>query len=125
MTRPASNMLRCLLAAALLVQLAMRPAVATPDMSGYLCSETGRASAEAVAAVRDLLALVGETENDSDPAPHCPDCIAPNIIAGAPPHGLLVPASRPRSDQTFPAQAHARPCVRGPPLGSRAPPLSS
>ena len=93
------------------------------DPAGALCGDSA-VSAEARAAVADLLALADQDET----APDCPDC--EGCFGGSLAKAWLTPASVDQAwtvgrSATFPARDHpaAPPTVRGPPLGGRAPPF--
>ena len=98
------------------------------DLSGYLCNlQTQIVSAQAEAQLRELFKLAGKDWPEDDrPAEHCNDCVMP--LAAVQAAAVMLPqisAPRRAEKQLYTVYAlgfayHAT----GPPLGSRAPPLS-
>lgn len=103
--------------------LASRPGV---DVAGFLCASLGTLSGEALADAEALLSdLIGERQEDNRDTSHCPFCI---LVHGVPlPEHHLTPLTvlehREITAPRFETPAVYRP--QGPPLGLRAPPLTS
>lgn len=119
-----SLLARLALSFALLWQSAGLALASSADLSDYLCRETGQTSMSADAAIKDFLIAVGEWEEPAENPPHCPDCLASTPLALNVRAAALTPILRSSvAASVTPAKISLR-TPRGPPLGSRAPPLS-
>ncbi|GLQ22793.1 hypothetical protein GCM10007853_06670 [Algimonas ampicilliniresistens] len=126
MVRP--HILRLLTAFAVLLQLALPYAQANAaangtDLSDLICNPSGRAaSAEAKAALSELLSIVGE-EEESDAPPDCERCVSPNVTVVSASVTVSAPVQFGRLTHRHPASEALGPISpRGPPCGTRAPP---
>lgn len=124
-----AHILRVLAGFALLFQLALPLAQAQAaangtDLASLICNPSGRTiSPEAKATLSELLAAVGDTEQ-TERAPECDRCVTPNVTITtltatitAPISYTRVASQRPRLETLGPIT------VRGPPCGTRAPPI--
>ena len=120
---------RCLAAVALTVQLAAPTALASGaglDVARFLCAPAGMLSEDARAEAEAALAdLFGAPQDDGSAASHCPLCV---LV-----HGVPLPNQPPALHLVFERQDIA-PLLfetgfiynaQGPPLGLRAPPVTS
>lgn len=128
-----AHILRVLAGFALLLQLTLplaqsQAAANGIDLASLICNPSGRTiSAEAKTALNELLTAVGETVNDDEQTerpPECERCVTPNVAITALSLTITVPVSyarvvsqRPRLETLCPIT------VRGPPCGTRAPPI--
>ena len=105
------------------VALAARPGL---DVAGFLCAPLGTLPEEARAEAAALLSgLLGDEQGDNGNTAHCPLCV---LVHGVPlPEHRLTPligfAHQDATTPSFETVVVHRP--HGPPLGLRAPPLTS
>ncbi len=96
-----------------------------PDAASLLCAPTGEVSAEAEAAIKEMLRLAGAGDEEERPsAGHCGACMMMGCALAPQPVHLLIENP---TDQRTGAQRAVRqtlPSLHGPPLGMRAPPIS-
>jgi len=126
---------RTLASTALLLQLGLSMAQAHAagqgaDLASLLCNPSGRAiSLEAKAALSELLVAIGEDVSDED-APtdrpnECERCVTANVAITAQSITVAEPAIYTRTQSQRPCVETVGPITaRGPPCGSRAPPIS-
>ena len=109
---------------AILLPMVSAPAMAGEDIR-LLCAPTGQMSVDAAAAINEVRALIGLPPLDvPPPSEHCEDCLPIAALKTAQPYSLfesqIIEAALYPS--ALPSGFHYHP--QGPPLGSRAPPLT-
>lgn len=127
-----SHIFRLLAGFALLFQLALpfaqaQAAANGTDLASLICNPSGRAiSAEAKAALNDLLTAVGEDvseDEQTDRPSECERCVTPNVAVTSLTVTMTAPTAYHRiSSQRPQGEALGPITVRGPPCGTRAPP---
>lgn len=106
---------------------AMAAAQSDNGLNGYLCNmQTQAVSDEAEAQLRELFELAGKGWPDDETySEHCPDCVMPMAALPAPKASLPQAVIQPSTDPSFTSYKFGyNYSATGPPLGSRAPPLS-
>ena len=119
-----------LLSLALLAQM-LSPSIAAAQndagLGGYLCNlQTQSVTDEAEAHLRELFELAGKDWPDGDmPMEHCSHCVMPMAAVQTQITALVPATTKPLRAQIFsPYKLSYSYNATGPPLGSRAPPLS-
>lgn len=125
---PALRKLALLLAlAAHLIAPTASAAAGGFDPASMLCAPTGKVSAEAQAAIEEMLRLAGAEEDGapfSAASGHCGACVMVGCAMTAQPGLSLFANSASEQSVAWIATIHAVPSVHGPPLGLRAPPAN-
>ncbi len=94
------------------------------DPASAICAPSGKVSAEAEAAIQELLRLAGVEEEENAPADgsHCGACVMMCGALAAQPEISLIQNAVKERRIAFAALRQTVPSVHGPPLGLRAPP---
>lgn len=98
----------------------------SPDLSSLLCSPSHQPlSPSAEAALRDLSALLEETDGEADPPnEHCEMCTLSTIALPSPSHSACAAAFIKQPSIYIAFETGLVHKAQGPPSGSRAPPTS-
>ena len=108
----------------LLVQLfAPALAAASGAQHSLLCNPSGQVSAETQAALDEFKDLLGLDDTDDDAVMDCEDCVTSAFAIAAPLAQSSTSEHWARSFVTSRSHRFTMASPRGPPLGSRAPPL--
>jgi hypothetical protein len=128
-----SHIFRLLAGFALVFQLALpfaqaQAAANGTDLASLICNPSGRAiSADARAALKDLLTAVGEDVSDdgqTDQSPDCERCVTAHVAVTSPNTTIAAPTAYQRlTSERLRNEALGPITVRGPPCGTRAPPI--
>lgn len=128
-----AQIFRALAGFALLFQLALpfaqaQAAANGTDLASLICNPSGRAiSAEAKAAMKDLLVAVGEDareDGQTDRPAECERCVTAHVAITTLTATLVDPIKHDRLVSVHPRSEVLGPITaRGPPCGTRAPPL--
>ena len=108
----------------LLVQLfAPALAAASGAQHSLLCNPSGQVSAETQAAIDELKDILGLDDTEDDAVMDCEDCVASAFAIEGPLAQSSASEHWARSFVTPRSHKFTMASPRGPPLGSRAPPL--